>query len=511
MSKKGKVYLVGAGPGDPGLLTVRGLQLLREADVLVTDALVPDELFDEVAVACEIIDAGKRSGRHVLEQKQIIRLLIRKAKQGKVVVRLKGGDPFIFGRGGEEGQALKKARISFEVVPGVSSVMAVPAYAGIPLTHRDINSTVTLLTGHSGRQNSEAGPAPLDWQALAQQEVLVMLMGVLGIQRNMQALMEYGKDPRTPVAVIQWGTRPEQRTLVGTVKDIAKQVRDKKIRPPAVIVVGDVVNERKGMNWFETRPLFGKHILVTRSRHQAGELSSRLRAEAARVSEVPTIEIEDPKSFAPLDKAIRNLGNYSWIIFTSANGVDAFFARMKKLRRDARALATARIATIGPATAGRLNYYGLEADIVAKTYQAEGLLTRLPRNLSHHSVLIARAAQARMVLPIELKKRGAQVNVVSCYRSIIPKGTRAELKYLMTEETPDLLTFASSSMVDNFAHILSKNAKLWRRVRKIPTACIGPITAESARSHGMNVVVMPKKYTIPDLVTSIHSYYKRHR
>lgn len=510
MSVKGKVYLIGAGPGDPGLMTVRGRQVLREADTVIFDALAPVELLNEVKVGCELIDAGKRSGRHRLEQNEIIRLLVRASRQGKIVVRLKGGDPFVFGRGGEEGGALAKAGIPFEIIPGVSSATAVPAYAGIPLTHRDFNSSVTILTGHGGGQDSEVGPAPLDWENLAKQETLVMLMGVKSLVQNMRTLVHYGKSPQTPVSVTQWGTLPEQRTVTGTLSNIATRVRSSKVTAPSIIVVGDIVQLRDKLNWFEAKPLFGKHILVTRARKQAGELSERLRAEAAFVTEIPTISIEPPRTMRGLDQAIRNLSDFAWVIFTSVNGVDAFFARLEKLGRDARTLADARIAVIGPATAERLKKYGVRADVAADTYQAEGVLKKLPaRVVRDRAVLIARAEKARAVLPEELKKRGAKVAVVSCYRAVIPGTSRSQLRRLIRANPPDLLTFASSSMVENFVKILKTDRKLWMRARKIPAACIGPITTKTAKQLGLNVVIQPKEYTIPALVEAIVKGMKR--
>lgn len=510
MSQKGKVYLVGAGPGDPGLITVRGLQLLRSADLVLVDALVPTELLNEIKPGCELIDAGKRSGRHRLEQAQINKLLIRCAQRKECVVRLKGGDPFLFGRGGEEGEALKRAGVPFEVVPGVSSALAVPAYAGIPLTHRDYNSSVTILTGHGEQQDSEVGPAPLDWAQLARQETLVMLMGMRGLARNLRALVKHGKDPRTPAAIIQWGTMPEQRTITGALNNIVARARAAKIQAPAIIVVGAIARLRSRLNWFEKKPLFAKHILVTRSRYQAGELSDRLRAAAARVTEIPTIEIQPPKTWRPLDQAITQLQEFSWLVLTSSNGVDAFFERLAEHNLDARALGEVKIAVIGPMTARRLSRYALTADSVADSYRAEGLLKKLSSKLVRgKKILIARAEQARSILPDELKQRGADVTVAPCYRSVIPTASRIELKRLIREDPPDLLTFASSSMVTNFAAILKKDPTLWKRARKIPAACIGPITAQTAKELGLHVAICPRKYTIPDLVAAIEKGIRR--
>ncbi len=510
MSKKGKVYLVGAGPGDPGLITVRGLQLLREAELVVCDALVPDEILNEIPAGCRVIDAGKRAGHHRLKQQEITKILIREARKGKAVVRLKGGDPFLLGRGGEEALDLKKARIPFEIVPGVSSANAVPAYAGIPLTHRDINSCVTILTGHGESQSRRLGPAPLDWPSLAEQDVLVLLMGLKSIRQNMKALIQAGKDPKTPVAVIEKGTLPEQRTITGTIKDIAGKVGRARIEAPVVIVVGTITRLRSKLGWFESKPLFAKHILVTRARHQAAELTQRLLAEGARVTEIPTIGIEPPRSWRVLDQALKQLMDFSWLIFTSVNGVRAFFNRLYSRDYDVRALGHLKVAVIGPATASCLAGYGISADVIAESYRAEGLLEKLSDSfLSNEEVLIARATEARSVLPDELKRWGARVVVAPCYRAVIPSDSRTELKRLIRDDPPDLLSFASSSMAANFAAILSKDRKLWNRARKIPAACIGPITARTVRDVGLKMAVQPKQFTIPDLVEAIRRYGKK--
>jgi uroporphyrinogen III methyltransferase / synthase len=505
MKKKpvAKVFLVGAGPGDPGLITVKGLQILREADVVVFDALAPAELLNEVKVGCELINVGKHPGDRPTRQKNIIQLLIKKAKLGKQVVRLKGGDPFVFGRGGEEGEALAKARIRFEVVPGVTAGIAVPAYAGIPLTHRDYNSAVTMLTGHAERE--------LDWKSLATQECLVMFMAVKNLGKNMKNLISHGKDPQSLVAAIESGTRAEQRVVTGTIRTIAEVVKKKTIKAPAIVIVGKQVALREKLNWFETKPLFGKKILVTRASHQASELSERLQMAGADSIEIPTVEIAEPRSFAGLDQAISHLQGFDWLLLTSANGVRAFFERLQKKRVDSRALGGIKLGVIGPVTARVLEEYGVCADYVAKTYQAEGFLKALPqKQFKGKKVLIARAAEARDVLPDSLKKWGASVNTVAVYRSVIPKESRRRLKKLMKSDPPDLLTFASSSMVDNFVTMLSvgpAGRSPLQKARKIPCACIGPITAKSARKHRMNVVIQPKKFTIPDLVDAMERYY----
>ncbi len=505
---KGKVTLLGAGPGDPGLMTCKGLRVLREADLVLFDALAPVELLNEVKPGCELIDVGKRSGHHSQKQKQITQLMIRAARAGKQVVRLKGGDPFIFGRGGEEAEGLARARLLFDVIPGVSSAIAVPAYAGIPLTHRDYNSTVLFLTGHGEKEGAPA----VDWEQLASLETLVILMGVRRLAQSVRALLRAGKDSQTPAAVIQWGTIPAQQTVVGSLKTIARQAQKADIKPPAVIVIGPLVKLRRSLNWFETKPLFAKRILITRAREQASELAERFRAEGGIPIEVPTIEIQPPRSYRSLDRAIANLKTFDWLVLTSANGSRAFFERLHHNKRDARALAGIKIATVGPGTAQPLQDYGITPDFVAKTHRAEGLLTRLTQNrVEGKRILIVRAEKAREILPETLRKRGAIVTVVSCYRSTIPRASGSELRRLIDREPPDLLTFASSSMVRNFFTLLGKDRVRQQKVRKIPVACIGPVTCQTARKLGFKKILTPRQATMPALVATAVKVFQRRR
>ncbi len=504
MSKTGKVYLIGAGPGDAGLITVKGLQLLQQADVVVCDALVVDELLNQIKAGCEVIDAGKRSGHHRLQQEKIHQLLIHHAKRGKQVARLQGGDPMLFGRGGEEMQALKQARVPYEVVPGVSSVTAVAAAAGIPVTHRDYNSSVTILTGHGESQNKTLVAASQDWATLAKQDTLVMVMGFRSLELNMHALMAHGMSASIPVAVVQWGTLPQQRTITGTVGTIAKQVEAEQLWAPVVVIVGKVVKLRQQLQWFEKKALFAKHILVTRARHQSSDLSNQLREAGARVSEIPTVEIGPPRSFKKLDQALSEICAFEWILFTSVNGVEAFFERLHSKKLDSRALANAKIAVIGPMTGERLAKFGLMPDVVAADYRAEGLLKKLPARLvKHKQILIARAQSAREILPQTLKERGAIVVVAPVYQTVAPASSRQELVELLKQDLPELLTFASSSMVENLVKLLARSPKLLKQVQKIPAACIGPITAQSAKRLGFKVAVQPKQYTIAALVKAI--------
>ena len=413
------VYLVGAGPGDPGLITVKGLALLRRADVVVYDQLANPELLKEVPAGAEILYVGKRAGDHAVPQGGINELLVARARAGLTVVRLKGGDPFVFGRGGEEAEELAAAGIPFEIVPGVTSAVAAPAYAGIPVTHRRYTTLVTFITGHEDPAK-EASTIP--WAALGQNPgTLVFLMGVKNLAENCRRLVEAGRVPATPAAVIQSGTTLTQRTVVGTLATIALRAQEAGIKPPAVLVVGGVVELADSLKWWENRPLWGKTVLVTRSRDQASRLVELLNAAGARCLEVPTIEIVPPADFAPLDAALQHLGRYEWVIFTSANGVRAFMDRLFHMGLDVRALGRARLAVIGPATAQALREYSLVAEVVPDTFQAEGLLEVLePKLLGGTRVLIARAEQARDVLPEGLVKLGVKLDVVPVYRALPP-------------------------------------------------------------------------------------------
>lgn len=503
---QGRVILVGAGPGEPGLITVRGLSALRMADVVVFDALVDPQLLKEVKVRCKLVDAGKRAGEHYLRQQEIDQVLVRESRKGKLVVRLKGGDPFIFGRGGEEATLLKKANIPYEMVPGVSSAIAVPAYAGIPLTHRDTNSTVTLITGHG----QERGAAALDWASLAKLEPLVILMGIRKLQNNVRHLLKHGKSRATPVAVIQWGTWSKQKMVIGTLANIVQRVKQMSIGAPAIIVVGKNVNFAKTLAWLESRPLWGRRVLVTRAREQASELATALRGQGAIPIEIPTIELRPPRSFAPLDRALKRIAHYDWVFFTSANGVQHFCARLTRKGMDARTLAGLRVAAIGPATAAAVKTFGIKPDFIATDPRAEGLLSGFQaKKIRDQNILIARAEQGREILPEMLKKRGARVTVVSCYCSVAPVVSRRPLQQLIDQEPPDLVVFASSSMAKNFITLLGKNPTRLRKARQIPAACIGPITRQTAKQLHFKKTLMPRTAGIIPLVETIERYFSR--
>lgn len=503
----GKVYLIGAGPGDPGLFTLRGVACLREADVIVYDYLANPRLLSYAKADAELIYVGKKGGNaEAATQEEIGRLLIDKALTGKVVARLKGGDPFIFGRGGEEGEELFHAGIPFEVVPGITSAIAVPAYAGIPLTHRDYASTVTILTGH---EDPSKQTSVIAWDKVATGiGTLVFLMGAGNLPTIIDKLLGHGRSKETPAAVMHWGTKPEQETVAGTLENIVALVQMRGLGPPAVLVVGDVVRLRERLNWFERRPLFGKRILVTRTSEQAGRFAELLEGQGAKVLEIPLIEIVPPKSWEPLDQAIGRLESYQWVIFTSANGVDAFFRRLRERRQDARRLGAARICAIGPATAEALERHAVIPDVVPAEFRAEGVIEALkPYDLQGVKILLPRAEVARDLLPKDLERRGATVEVVPVYRTVQSSTAREVLKPLLQDRKIDLVTFTSSSTVTNFVEALAKE-DLKAICNGVRVACIGPITQKTAEGFGLPIDIVPEHYTIPSLVDAIVEYYR---
>jgi uroporphyrinogen III methyltransferase/synthase len=499
------VYLVGAGPGDPGLITVKGLEVLRRADVVVYDQLANPELLREAPAGAELIYVGKKAGAHALPQGGINELLVQKARAGLTVVRLKGGDPFVFGRGGEEAEELAAAGIPFEVVPGVTAAVAVPAYAGIPVTHRRYTTLVTFITGH---EDPAKAASTIPWAALGPNPgTLVFLMGVKNLAENCRRLVSAGRAPETPAAVIQAGTTLAQRTVVGTLATIAARAREADLSPPAVLVVGGVVELAGPLTWWEKRPLWGKTVVVTRSREQASRLVEVLAAAGARCLEVPTIEIVPPADFAPLDAALAQLSRYDWVIFTSANGVQAFMDRLFVKGLDVRALGGAKIAVIGPATAQALKDYSLAAEVVPDTFQAEGLLAVLaPWVSSGTRILLARAEQAREVLPEGLARLGAEVEVVPVYRARPPESVPPEIARELKAGRVDLLTFTSSATVRNFAGLMGQE-RFQELAAKAAVASIGPITTATLKEYGLTPQIEPTAYTIPALAAAIIDYF----
>ena len=473
---KGKVYIVGAGPGDPGLLTVKAKDLINKADVIVYDYLADSNLLSLAKANTKMIYVGKRGSHHTKEQVDINKILVNLAKKNKIVVRLKGGDPFVFGRGGEEAEVLAQNKIEFEIVPGITSAIAAPAYAGIPVTHRDIASSFAVITGH---RKTAAGKIQVP-----DADTLVYLMGVENIQQIVKTVIESGKNKNTPVALISWGTKSNQQTLVGTLSDIVAKSKIHKFKPPAITVIGNVVKLRNKLKWFENKPLFGKKILVTRTRHQASKLSKLLYDHGADVVEFPTIEV------IPTSAKLPNLDKYDWIIFTSENGVKFFIDKINDIRE----LYGKKICAIGPATAQALKDHKIKVDLIPSEYQAEGIIAAFSKlNIAGKTILIPRAQEARGVLEFELKNMGANVDVLPIYKTIKPK---QKINIDLTKI--DIITFTSSSTVTNFMGMIGKKTKI-----KAKVACIGPITADTAKSFGLKVVIMAKENTIESMVKAI--------
>jgi len=504
---KGKVFLVGAGPGDPGLITAKGIACIKAADVVIYDYLASPQLLDHASADAEIIYVGKKGGDHTLSQDGINALIVEKAKNGNVVTRLKGGDPFIFGRGGEEAEVLAAENIPFEIVPGVTSAIAAPAYAGIPLTHRKHTPTVAFITGHEDPTKAQSG---IDWQALSTGiGTLVFLMGVKNLPRIVQKLMENGRPPETPVALVRWGTTARQQTVEGTLETIVDRVKEAGLKAPAIIVVGNVVRIRQTLRWFEDRPLLGKKIVVTRARQQASDLVRRLTELGAQCLECPTITVGPPDSWAPLDEAIENLSGYHWLIFTSVNGVRYFFERLFASGRDVRALGHLKTAVIGPATQKKLADYGLNSDIVPETYRAESVAEAFKSQpMQGQKVLLPRAEQARPVLPEELTKMGAAVDEVTAYKTRMAPESGEQLRAYL-ESGVDMVTFTSSSTVKNFKALLPAD-QLQSLMENVTVASIGPITTETAIKLGFDVHLTADAYTIPGLCKAIVRFYRSH-
>jgi uroporphyrinogen III methyltransferase/synthase len=478
------------------------VEALQRADVVVYDRLAAPELLKHASPKADRVCVGKRTGHQTLSQAEINALLVRLAQGGKRVVRLKGGDPFVFGRGGEEAEALAAAGIAFEVVPGITSAIAVPAYAGIPVTHRDVASSFAVVTGH---EDPSKRRSCIDWDALAGVETLVILMGVSNLSRIVEELTRRGRVARTPVAMIQWGTRGTQRTVVGTLASIVERVRAARLRAPAIIVVGEVVTLREKLRWFDLKPLHGLRVLVTRTREQASRLSSALRSLGAQPVECPLIKTVPPMDWEPLDAAIRRLdvpgedNSYHWIVFTSANGVSAFFERLSLAGLDARALAGAKIATIGPATAEVLATHGVRADLVPSTYVSEALADEIGR-LDGLRVLLVRADIARAALAQRLVDAGAGVEEAVVYRTVRPEGLGSQLQ--ATLPGLDVVAFTSSSTVRHFVGALGSQS-LGDALKHTAVACIGPITAETARQMGLKPEIVAEEYTIDGLVKAL--------
>lgn len=504
-ANKGIVYLIGAGPGDPGLITVKGLECIKRADVIVYDRLASTRLLNQRQPGAECVFVGKQPGRHTLTQEEINQLLVEKAEQGFIVARLKGGDPFVFGRGGEEAEELVRHGIPFEIIPGITSAIAVPAYAGIPVTHRDYTSSFAVITGNEDPVKENPN---IDWAKISTGlGTLVFLMGMGNLAAITSKLVEHGKAPETPVALIRWGTRPAQQTLVGNLENISHLAVEKGFKNPAVIVVGDVVTLRSKLRWYENKPLFGKKVIVTRSRAQASSLAQAIENLGGESVEFPTISLTEPEDYAPLDRALAHLSCYDWLIFTSVNGVEFFFNRMSALNYDIRSLAGSRICAIGPQTAKALQAMMLKVDYMPVAYQAEEIIKGLKDKITPGTrILLPRADIARKVLPEELAGFGATVDEVIAYQTVTGEGDASLLRQQLAQGEIDLVTFTSSSTVRNFMAIL----KDWDPVSLLGltrVACIGPITARTAIEMGLTVDIQAKEYTIDGLLQAIVEYY----
>lgn len=501
MDKKANIYLVGAGPGDPGLLTLKGKKILEKAEVIIYDRLVGDGILALGNPEAEYIYVGKMAGKHALSQDEINDLLVKKVATGKIVVRLKGGDPFLFGRGGEEALYIRERGYDYEVVPGVSSAIAVPAYAGIPVTHRDATSSLAIITGHEkpGKEISS-----IKWKELARGiGTLVFLMGVENLEFICQQLIENGKAADTPVALVRWGTLPSQEVLTGTLENISRKVKETAFKPPAVIIVGDVVNLRPQLNWVENKPLFGKKVVVTRARAQASRLVEAINELGGEAIEFPSIVIQKEENLSSLYNAFEHLDSYNWIIFTSVNAVDIFFAELRKQELDIRSLYGSNICAIGPATCKSLEKRGLKVEFIPEEYRAEGILQELEDRVKKGEwVLLPRARGARAVLPDTLRQWGVHVNEVILYEAV-PAGrvSKARINDIL-EGRVDYLTFTSSSTVRNFVKMIGRDNVL-RVNNKVKVAGIGPVTAETARSLGFAVDIMAEVYTIDGLLKAI--------
>jgi uroporphyrinogen III methyltransferase / synthase len=484
-----KVYLVGAGPGDPELITVKSRRLLESADCILYDHLASPALLSLAPVSAELIYVGKKKAEHALSQDEICALLVERGKRGLNVVRLKGGDPFLFGRGGEEAEALADAGVPFEVVPGVTSPLGIAAYTGVPLTHRDHTSVVTFITGHDVLK--------IDWSKVGTSETLVIFMGLSHFDEIASRIIAGGRAAETPAMAVRWGTRPDQEALVGTLETLPDLIHQHSLKPPATIIVGEVVRLHDKLNWYEKLPLFGQRIVVTRAREQAGALTELLHSLGAETIELPTIEIQPAQDYAPLDNAIANLRDYAWLIFTSANGVRFFLERLDRSKADLRSI-EGRICAIGPATKEALERFHLKVDCVAKEYVAEGLLEALaPYDLTGSRILIARAAVARDLLPTELARRGAHVDVVEAYRTVTPPGLATHAASVLARK-PTWVTFTSSSTAQNLINAVGVEA-----LREVRCASIGPITSATLRQNGIPVALEAPEYTIPGLVQAL--------
>lgn len=499
----GICYLVGVGPGDPGLLTLKGKECIEAADVLVYDYLCNPEHLRHARPGAERIYVGKKAGDHTLPQEEINKLIVKLTREGKTVTRLKGGDPVLFGRGAEEAAELHEAGVRFEIVPGITSAIAGPAYAGIPVTHRSHASMLTIFTGHEDPTKPDTS---LDYAKLAQADgTKVFLMGVERIEEITGEFLKHGAKPETPMALVRWATHGRQQTLVGTLATMASKVREAGFKAPAVAVIGDVVTEREQLNWFECRPLFGKKIVVTRTRQQASALGKQLALLGADVIELPTIRIEPAEDQLEFGQLVQDCHTYEWIVFTSPNGVDAFFTMFDKLYNDARSIGGARIACVGPGTAEKVRARHLAVDLMPeKNFVAEGLVKAFDQhqNMENVNVLWVRGAETREVIANGLTAMGAIVDEAVGYRTVAEKEDNLEALARLKNEGADMITFTSASTVEHFLDLhvqLPDTCKI---------ASIGPVTSAAIKKYVFNVDVEARESTIPGLVAAIEKFWK---
>lgn len=506
-----KVSLVGAGPGDPGLITLRARELLEEADVVVYDALINTDILKFTKKEAELIYVGKVASNHALPQDEINSLLAECARKKGNVVRLKGGDPYIFGRGGEEGEYLAKLGIPFEEVPGISSAIAAPAYAGIPLSHRDFCSSITIVTGHEKAEKNVSG---LNWEAFARSgATLVFVMGMKNLSSIAENLIAAGMDPAMPSAIIYRGTTPMQRSLFAPLSELPKAAQDANFTNPSVIVVGKVVQLHESLDWIKNKSLLGRRIVVTRAREQASDLADLLAQQGAEVLEFPSLTIQPLSDYSELDAVIAGLDRYDWLIFTSVNGVRFFWERLDMSGRDTRALAKTKVAAIGPATGAALEKRGIKPDLIPSSYVAEKVAEAILEveggNMRDKRVLLPRAAKARMILPETLAKAGAVVDVVPVYEAKPVQANAGKILALLAEREIDCISFASSSTVRNFFSIIP--AELLRGKNAPAIASIGPITSATLREYDLTATIEPQEYTITALVRAIEKYFGQAR
>lgn len=494
------VYLVGAGPGDPGMLTLRAKEIIETCDVMIYDYLANKDFLNWCRPDCEILYVGKKGGDHTLPQDKINELIIEKAREGKNICRLKGGDPYVFGRGGEEAEELVEVGIDFEVVPGITAGVAAPAYAGIPVTHRDHTTSVCFITGHEDPTKEKSGH---DWSVYGRStSTLVFYMGVKNLPMIAENLMNNGRAADTPVALVRWGTRCNQQSMVSTLENVAEDAAAQGFKAPSIIIVGGVCSLHDKLTWFEKKPMLGKGVVVTRAREQASGLVNILRGHGACVYEFPTISVEHLDDYAEVETAILQLARYDWLVFTSVNGVKFFWEQLQEIGLDSRILAGLEVAAIGPATADALRERGINPDFVPEKYVAEHVVEGLlAREIQGKSVLIPRAKVAREVLPDELKKAGCEVRILPVYETRLAGSDVDEVRAALDAGKIEYVTFTSSSTVQNFFELMP--AEEFKKYEGVKIASIGPVTTKTVHEYGFTVDVKPEDYTIPGLVEEL--------